>query len=88
MGAALISQPAFPRDMSAALAAAEFTGTLDTETLRLSRESMLRAASTLETSTKRLCGVFYGAVVVFIAWQILRVAGLYFGMYSKFMDEL
>ena len=88
LGASLIAQPAFPRDMSAALAAAEFTGNLDTETLRLSRESMLNAASTMETSTKRLCGVFYGVVVVFTAWQILRVAGLYVGMYSKFMDEL
>jgi len=88
LGASLIAQPAFPRGMSAALAAAEFTGNLDTETLRLSRDSMLQAAATLETNTKRLCGVFYGVVVVFTAWQILRVAGLYVGMYSKFMDEL
>ena len=88
LGASLIAQPAFPREMSAALAAAEFTGNLDTETLRLSRHSMLQAAATLETNTKRLCGVFYGMVVMFTAWQILRVAGLYVGMYSKFMDEL
>ena len=88
LGASLIAQPAFPREMSAALAAAEFTGNLDTETLRLSRDSMTQAASTLETNTKRICGVFYGVVVLFTAWQIFRVAGLYVGMYSKFMDEL
>ena len=88
LGEALIAQPAFPRGMSAALAAAEFTGNLDTETLRLSRDSMINAAATLETNTKRLCGVFYGIVGAFTAWQILRVAGLYVGMYSKFMDEL
>ena len=88
LGRALIAQPAFPRRDASALAAAEFTGNLDTETLRLSRESMTEAAATLETNTKRLCGVFYGLVVAFTAWQILRVAGLYMGMYSKFIDEL
>jgi type II secretory pathway component PulF len=88
LGASLLAQRTFPRDMAAALAAAEFTGTLDTETLRLSQESMTRAASTLETNTKRLCGAGYGLVVIFMAWQILKVAGLYMGMYSKFLDEL
>ena len=88
LGASLLAQRAFPKDMSAALAAAEFSGNLDTETLRWSQESMLHAASTLETNTKRLCGVFYGLVVLLTAWQILRIAGLYMGMYSKFMDDL
>ena len=88
LGAALIAQPAFPRGMSAALAAAEFTGNLDTETLRLSRDSMIEAAVLLETNTKRLCGIFYTLVVLFTAWQILRVAGIYAGMVGKFMDEL
>jgi hypothetical protein len=74
--------------MSGALAAAEFTGNLDTETLRLSRAAMEQSATTMETSAKRLCGVFYGVVMAFTAWQILRVAGMYVGMYTKFMDAL
>ena len=88
LGASLIAQPAFPREMSGALAAAEFTGQLDTETLRLSRAAMEQSATTMETSAKRLCGVFYGVVMAFTAWQILRVAGMYVGMYTKFMDAL
>lgn len=88
LGAALIGQAAFPREMAGALAAAEFTGTLDTETQRWSRQSMTEAALLMETSSKRLCAVFYGVVVLFTAWQILQMAGNYVGMYQKAFKDL
>ncbi len=88
LGASLIAQPALPREISSGLAAAEFTGTLDVESLRLSQEWVKRAATMMETATKRLCAAFYGLVVIFTAVQILRVAAGYVGMYSKFMDSL
>lgn len=88
LGAALLAQPAFPRDMAGTLASAEFTGTLDTETLRLSRDSMLQAAMVMETSTKRLCAAFYVVVVAFTAWQILRMAGNYLDRYQQFARDL
>jgi type II secretory pathway component PulF len=88
LGPALLAQPAFPRDMAAALASAEFTGNLDTETLRWSRESVATATAVMETSTKRLCAVVYGLIVIFTGWQILRMAGGYVGAYSQALEDL
>ncbi len=88
LGPALTAESAFPREMSGALAAAEFSGTLDHETLRLSRAAMAEAAGSMETSSRWLCGGFYGLVMLFTAWQILRVASGYFGIYQRLLDDL
>lgn len=88
LGTALIGQAAFPREMAGALAAAEFTGTLDTETQRWSRQSMTEAASMMEISSKRICAAFYGVVVLFTVWQILQMVGNYVGMYQQAFKDL
>ncbi|MDB5733361.1 MAG: Type secretion system domain protein [Variovorax sp.] len=88
LGNALIAESAFPKDMASALASAEFSGNLDTETQRLYRETVAAAATRLETSTKRLCGVFYALVVLITAVQILRMAGGYVGQYEKALKDL
>lgn len=88
LGPSLLAQPAFPQEMSAALASAEFTGNLDTETLRLAQESVMTASAVMETSTKRLCALVYGLVVIFTGWQILRMAAGYVGMYTNAASEL
>ena len=88
LGPALLAQSAFPREMSATLASAEFSGNLDTETLRCSRESMSEAAITLENSSQRLCRLLYGVVVILIAWQILQMAGMVAGQYQKAFTDL
>lgn len=88
LGNALIAQPEFPKDMAAALASAEFSGNLDTESQRLYRETVAAAATRLEISAKRLCGVFYGVVMLITVLQILRMAGGYVGQYEKALKDL
>lgn len=85
---ALSAQPAFPSALVSGLSAAEYTGTLDVETLRLSREAMATAGWQTEKSAKLVCGVFYGVVLAFTAWQILKMASGYMGMYENFSREL
>lgn len=88
LGPALAAQPAFPDDLSGALAAAEFTGTLDTETLHQSRHWMAESGSRLEAAARWLTGAFYGLVMLFTVIQIFKLASGYVQMYSGFMKDL
>ena len=88
LGEALAAQAAFPFELVSNLTSAEFTGTLDVETLRLTRESMATAAAKSEHAAKMVSAGFYGLVMLFTALQILKIAGAYAGLYSNFMNQL
>ncbi|MDB6134761.1 MAG: epsF 3 [Verrucomicrobiales bacterium] len=88
MGPALAAQPAFPHELSGALAAAEFTGTLDTETLQQSRYWISEAGLRLENTSRWLSGAFYGLVMLFTVIQIFRLATGYVQMVDGFMKDI
>ncbi|MES2705512.1 MAG: type II secretion system F family protein [Verrucomicrobiota bacterium] len=88
MGPAMAAQPAFPKELSSALAAAEFTGTLDTETLQQSRHWMSESGLRLESASRWLSGAFYGLVMLFTVIQIFKLASGYVQMYAGFMKDL
>jgi hypothetical protein len=85
---ALAGQGAFPRAVVGSLASAEFTGTLDLETLRLSQDSMAAAAVKSERAAKLVCAGFYGLVMLFTVWQIFQVVAMQAGIYSKILNDL
>lgn len=88
MGPALTAQPAFPPELSSGLAAAEFTGSLDTETLQQSRQWMAEAGHRMEAAGRWVSGAFYGLVMLFTVIQIFRLIAGIVGIYGGYMKEL
>lgn len=88
LGPGLTSQSIFPNEMAGSIAAAEYTGTMDTETLRQSHYWMNESGQKLQSSARFLTGAFYGLVMLFTVLQIFKMAIGYMGMYSGFMKDL
>lgn len=88
MGPALTAQPAFPPELSSGLAAAEFTGSMDTETLLQSRQWMAEAGQRMEAAGRWVSGAFYGLVMLFTVIQIFRLIAGIVGFYGGYMKEL
>ena len=88
IGPALQDERAFPDEIASSLAAAEFTGTLDAETSRQARELNIEAALRMDTAAEWVPKALYFAVMAFTVYQILRMAGGYFTMLNKGIQDL
>lgn len=88
IGLPLQEERAFPHEIASALAAAEFTGTLDAETNRQARELNTEAAMRMDTAAEWVPKMLYFAIMAFTVFQILKMAGGYFSALNQGIKDL